>query len=404
MHDYLLACLLAVQVEVPTFVAVSPESERPIGHLVRLTPGLTATLQAKGGERDVANVISLRRSDSVIPGFPTGPQLVTTAGDRIAGTLVGGDARFLRFRPSGAHLDRDKFWTIPISSAVVIWLTDTPSQTPLDTTRYEWLADVKNQDVLRFRNGDTARGTIDGLESDSGAPKFSFRPVRGDLRSIPAGELAAVAFNPSLARSRKPKGAYTRIVLTDGSRLSLSDPAISKGVLAGTSLFGERVQLRLADVVAIDIFGGSAVFLSDIKPTKVEQVGSLGVHWPLGVDRSVRGDQLRVSTPLGDTAADKGLGMHPRSRVAYDLGGRYKRFEALVGLDPSAPVRTSVVVSVVVDGKEVAINGQAKLSSGQAIEIRIDVTNAKELALVTDFGAGGAVGGEVNWVDARLVK
>ena len=34
----------------------------------------------------------------------------------------------------------------------------------------------------------------------------------------------------------------------------------------------------------------------------------------------------------------------------------------------------------------------------------IDVRNAKELVLITDFAPAGGVGGDVNWADARLIE
>jgi NPCBM/NEW2 domain len=404
MHAFVLSLLLVAQTDVPEFVAMSHANERPQGQLARLTPEFSAALRTKSGLMKVSDVIALRRVDRVVPGFPTSAHLVTTAGDRIAGTVAGGDGQILRFLPSGISGKRDDAWKIPLSSVVVLWLTDTPANTPLDANRYEWLTEVKNQDVLRYRNGDLARGTIDGLDPDAATPTFPFRPSREELRSIPSRELAAVAFNPALARSRKPKGPYCRVVLADGSRLSLTSPTVADGMLSATSLFGEKIRISLTDVVAIDNVAGKGVNLSDLKPKKIDQAGFLGVVWPLGLDRTARGQALQVSTVLGDTFADKGLGTHPRTTLSYDLGGKYQRFEALVGLDPTNSHRARVAVRVLVDGKEQSVPGLGTLAVGNAVDVRIDVRSAKELVLITDFAPAGGVGGDVNWVDARLIE
>jgi hypothetical protein len=404
MDALLLSLLLTAPGDAPRFDVHSPLDEPPSGQLARLTRDFTATLKTTDGPKAVADVISLRRTDCVLPAFPTGPHLVTTAGDRIVGTLIAGDSQSLQFRPTGVGLKPGQAWKVPLSSAVVLWLTDTPANTPLDASRYEWLAELKNQDVLRFRNADTARGTIDGLVPDTDNPTFPFRPARGELRSVDASELTAVAFNPALARFRKPKGPYARIVLIDGSRLSLTGAVVADGVLNGVALFGESVQLPLTAVVAIETVAGKGVYLSDLKPTKVELSGFLGVSWRWSGDRTVRGGALRVTTPKGETTADRGLGTHPRTTLTYDLGGRYRRFEALVGLDPDAPAPAKVAVRVLVDGIEQKIPGLQTLTGGDAIPVRIDVRGAKELVLVTDFGPAGGVGGDVNWADARLVE
>jgi hypothetical protein len=404
MHALVLSILLAGQANEAMFHAASSSNDPLTGHLVRLTGGFSATLRTKSGETTVRDVINLRRADRPIPGFPTAAHLVTTTGDLIVGALAGGDGQFLRFRPSGAGLKPETVWKVPLSSAVVLWLSDTPANTPLDASRYDWLADVRNRDVLRFRNGDTARGSIDGVDPDAESPAFPFRPTNGDHRSVAASELAAIAFNPALARARKPKGAYVRVVLTDGSRLALTNSAISEGVLTGTTLFGEKVELRLSGVVAVDVLGGKAVYLSDLKPNKVEQTGFLGVTWPWGADRTVRGEALRVMTALGESTSDKGLSTHPRTTLTYDLGGKYQRFEALVGLDPAAAIHSKVTVRVLVDGKEQTLPALQALSDGKAIEVKVDVRGAKALVLGTDFGSAGGVGGDVNWADARLIK
>ncbi len=404
MHALLLAASLAAPAEPTAFVAVSPADERPTGKLNRLTRDFSATLSTRTGDIAVSDVLSLRRTDRPLPSFPTGPQLVTTAGDRIAGALAGGDERSLRFLPSAVRLKRDQTWKVPLSSAVVVWLTDTPADTPPDPTRYEWTTGNKNQDVLRFRNGDTARGTLDGLDPDAATPEFPFRPEPGAARAVAAHELAAVAFNPALARTRKPKGSYARIVLTDGSRLSLTSVAVANDVLTGDMLFGQKVELPLSAVLAIDVIQGKAAYLSDLKPKKVEQAGFLGVAWPWTADRNVHGAALRIETPNGESTADKGLGTRPRTVLAYDLAGKYRRFEASVGLEPDRGVQAKVAIRVLVDGKEQEIPGLALLAAGNAVTVRVDVKGAKELVLITDFGPAGGVGADVNWADARLVE
>jgi hypothetical protein len=400
----LLTLLLAAPNDVPAFVVDSPADERPTGQLLRLTRAFTASLKSSKSETTIANVISLRRVGHALPPFPTGPHIVTTTGDRIVGTLVGGDGQSLRFLPSTLKLKPSEAWQVPLSSVVVLWLTDIPAHAPLDANRSDWLAELKNRDVVRFRNGDTARGTIDGLDSDAVRPVFRFRPERGTEREIASRELTAVGFNPALARTRKPKGAFARIVLVDGSRLALTDATVADDALIGVTLFGEKAQLPLSTVVAIDIVGGKAIALSGMKPKKVEQAGFLGVAWPWTADRSVRGDALRVKTALGEATADKGIGTHPRTVLTYDLGGKYRRFEALVGLDPDAAIRAAVTVRVLVDGQEQTISGLPSLTGGNAVPIRVAVAGAKELTLITDFGPAGGVGGDVNWLDARLVE
>jgi hypothetical protein len=379
----------------PEFVATSPAADHQAGRLIRLTPDGTAELASKSGTVTVRDVVSIRRFGVPVPPFPRVPALITTTGDRVPGRLVGGDASALRFRPAFAGGDE---WKVPVGSAAVVWFAHPSAETPADPGRYPWLSDNRRRDTLLYRNADTARGTLDGFAADP--PAVRFKSEAGDVRTVRQADLAALAFNPALARTRKPKGPYSHLVLRDGSRLDLVNAIATGDTLRGTTLFGQPVVVPVAELVAIDVYQGKTVYLSDLKPTRVEQTGYLGPSWPWAADRTVRGEPLRVLTAVEQETFDKGLGTHPRTVLTYDLGGKYRRFEAKVGIDPDAGGRAMVRVKV--DGKEQPLPGT--LAAGPAVLVRIDVTGGKELKLETDFGPAGDVRADVVWADARVVE
>jgi hypothetical protein len=403
----ILAALLAAAAPEPgPFVALGPADKPVTGRLVRLAADGTAELAAGAKTVTVRDAYSLHQRDVPRPPLPRGPLLVTTTGDRIPGRLLGGDGQALRFRPAFAPDEAE--WKVPFSSAAVVWLTRPPADTPLDPGRYAWLADNRRRDVLLLRNGDTLRGSLDSFIDFAsffgltiGGVKF--KPESGDLRTIPTGQLAAVAFNPSLARTRKPKGPFVGLVLGDGTRLDVTGPTVDKDVLRGKALFGADVEVPLAEVVALDVFQGKATYLSDLKPAKAEQAGFLGPAWPWAADRSAHGGPLRLITAAGDATFDKGLGTHPKTTLVYTLGGKYRRFEAVVGLDPATGQHGRADVRVRLDGKEQDLAELRSLAAGPAVPVRLDVTGVKELTLVIDFGPTGDVQADVNWAGARVI-
>ena len=97
--------------------------------------------------------------------------------------------------------------------------------------------------------------------------------------------------------------------------------------------------------------------------------------------------------------------MHSTSRVTYSLPDGAKRFEARVGLDDHLGVRGSVRVRLLIDGKErdLGLRGDLTHRVGP-LAVSLDLTGAKELTLIVDFGANGDVGDHVNWCDARIVR
>jgi hypothetical protein len=372
--------------------------------LLRLNPDFTATAVTRTGEVQLKDVVGLRRSGQVIPPLPTGPQLMTAYGDRLAAEFQGLDRTGIRIRPTLFPAEKRGVLTVPTSAATVLWLTSLPAELPLDAASYPWLQDNRNRDILRTRNDDLIRGIILGPEPDAAKPGLRIRPDIGEPRTLNTDQLTAIAFNPLLARSRLPKGAYARVVLIDGSRLSLTSISMAAGLLSGETLFGAKWEAPLESVASLLVLQGKATYLSDMKPRKLEQTSYLGVSWPPQTDRTVRGKALHLSSEGGITSLDKGLGTHPRCRITYDLGSKYRRFEALVGLDPDSGDRGQAVLRVFVDGKEQKIEGFPNLGSGKAVEVRIDVVGAGELTLEVDFGPAGDVRADVNWGLARLIE
>lgn len=379
------------------FAAVSPADARPVGRLAKLAPDHSAELATADGVVTVADVVSLRRVGVALPPLPREPGLLTTTGDRVPGRLVGGDSDVIRFQPAGSQVP----WDVPLPAVAVVWLTTPPAGTRPDPDRVPWLGPNRKRDILRLRNGDTTPGTVAGFVADGDAVRF--KPDAGDERAVPLGSVAAVALNPALASTRRPKGSYTHVVLRDGTRLHLAGAAADGTTLQGKTLFGQRVALPLGSVVAIDTVRGKATELASLKP-KVEAGGYLGVAWPWAADRTVRGEPLRLMTANGVETFDRGVGTHPRTVLTYELAGKYRRFEALVGLDPMSGRQGRAVVRVVVDGTDAAPSGLSDLRPGQVVPVRVELAGAKQLTLTVEYGAAGDVQADVNWADARLFE
>jgi hypothetical protein len=204
---------------------------------------------------------------------------------------------------------------------------------------------------------------------------------------------------------KTPKGPFARVTTADGSRISFATLLSDDAVATGTTVTGAKVSLPMAELVAVDVRQGQAVELADLQPAAVKEEGYNGVAWPWAANRSVRGAPLRLATPRGEEVFDSGLGVHSKSALTYKLGGKYKRFEAVVGLDAATGRRGAVDVRVLVDGKEAKLDGLTGLTAAAGAKaIRVDVTGAKELTLVVDYGPGGDVQDDVTWANARLVE
>ena len=399
----LLALAVVLAAPPGEFIAAGAESDRIAGRIVKIAADGSVELAADDKTTTVRDLLSLRKAATPLPPLPRGPVLLTSTGDRILlqknedKRLLGGTDQALRVRPAFADAD----WDVPVAFASFAWLVKPPADTPFDLARYSWLPADRNRDLLRLRNGDITVGTFTGF-NDAGGLKL--KPETGDERFVPPDQLSAIAFNPTLARGRKVKGPYARLVLRDGTRLAVTQPTSDEAILKGKTLFGQAIEISLSDLVSLEVIQGKATYLADLKPKKVEQAAFLGTEWPWTANRSVRGEPLRLLETAGESIFDRGLGTHPRTILTYDLGGKYKRFEAMVGLDVATGERGRAVVKILVDGREQPLPELAKLSAGPAVVVNVNIAGAKELTLLVDFGPNGDVQSDVNWGDARLVE
>ncbi len=111
------------------------------------------------------------------------------------------------------------------------------------------------------------------------------------------------------------------------------------------------------------------------------------------------GGQLRC----GGRLYLKGLGLHSAARLSYRLDRPWSRFQAEVGIDGSTGGRGSVGYRIFVDGKQKYVS--PPIRGGMPPQaVSIDLTGAKRLDLVVDFGEAGDVMDHADWLNARLVK
>jgi hypothetical protein len=227
--------------------------------------------------------------------------------------------------------------------------------------------------------------------------------------------------------------ARVRISNRGGAPLEFS---VAPGPHASASTGGGRLEPREArevsvtvspDAVApgasgtarIEITAGDGRALADIaftrarEPKPVEDmveihdeiVLSHAQEWgELKVDRSVMDLPLKVA----GKACARGLGTHARSETVWDLGGAFRRFRALVGVDDGAAPggRPEVILRVSLDrggGWEAAWESPRKKLGDPPSEIDIDVTGARKLRLEGD-PAGDFHWDHIDIIEPRLER
>ena len=275
---------------------------------------------------------------------------------------------------------------------------------PLDRARADQLAArvlalAGQTDRVLLDNGDELSGTITAVEDATVRLTSDAGPV-----DLAVDKLSAVLFNPILVDKPKPAGLRVMVGLVDGGRVSaaliVSEQKAARIKLVG----GGELVVPMTAIVALQTFGGRAVYLSDLQPSSYRHIPFLQLTWPYMTDGSVRGSRLRTAGGL----TVKGLGMHSPSRITFDLDDVYRRFETLVAIDAEAGQRGSVVCRVFVDDGSGKWHERATTEvvrgGADPVPLSVDLAGAKRISLLVDYADHGDELDHVDWLNARLIR
>jgi hypothetical protein len=347
-------------------------------------------------------VISLRRRDMALPGLPrpSQSQIVLANGGRVPAEILEiADDRLLVKPAPPIVSEKDNKWSIPLTAVSVVWLAPPDLAGKPELFLRRLAQQERTQDILLRTNGDKIEGTFKGLKDQV----FRIEVKGQKVVEVSQNKVAALAFNTELVSRERPKGIHGHLVLEKGCRLLITSARLEDNgtALWGKLPFGATFTVALDQVAALDYRQGCATYLSDLKPTSYRHTPFLGETWPYVADGSVANRPLQ----LGGNTYDKGLGMHSQSRLTYAIPSGSRFFESLVGFDEATGRKGRARIRVLLDGKPANIGREKELTGrDKPLAVRVDVSKARELTLVVDFGSRGDVQAHVNWVDARLIK
>jgi hypothetical protein len=223
--------------------------------------------------------------------------------------------------------------------------------------------------------------------------------LRGSAYDFAWSGVAAIVFgaNTGLAPDRQGK-PRTSLALTTGEMLDGRLLALDATVVRCRLDEGAVVEIPSAKLLSLQIASDRMAWLTELTP-KVEQTPAFDRVWPVAIDRTPVGPGL----VLGGKTFRRGLCVVPRAVLTYDLGGRFDRFEATIGIDDRAGPEAHAIFRVRVDGR-VVWESTPRMRGLPPEDIRIELGKAKTLGLEVDFGKNYDLGDLCVWADARVVQ
>lgn len=305
------------------------------------------------------------------------------------GAVVDGAPHLVAETASGARL------SLPLSTIAALRSRANDPQTFVA----DRAAPDENRDFLYVvKEGSPQRFSVVVERVEQGALHFDLRGKKYDFPLVGDDSVAAVVFGKNTGFAPDRRGApHVQVELAGGERCG--------GVLQS---LGDTIRLQLDEgpvlevparrLVAIDVDTDKLLWLSAAKP-RVEQTAAFDRVWPWTADRSPVGDGI----VLAGTTYRRGLVLVPRTKLAYDLGGRFDQFEAVLGLDARSGPQAHAVLRVHVDGK-VAFEATFAGASAVPQKVSLEIAGAKELVLEADFGEHFDLGDLCAFADARVLR
>jgi hypothetical protein len=282
--------------------------------------------------------------------------------------------------------------------------------------------DTARSDLLIRAGGDRITGLLKSVTPDQVVFDVDGKGLRVATRDVAALYLTRVQEPPA-----RPETLLAVVTARDGSCLTGALTAADADGLRLRTLYpdsasGEPRVCRLpsAELASLYFKNGRCIYLSDLDPRTVEEYSfiepaqqapadpGLAFPFPFRRDRTVNPELPRPITLRGRVFR-KGLGVHSRSALTYDLGGRYKRFLATIGVDDEVLAHGadayggSVVFQVWIDGRKVHDSGIVTARE-PARDLDVPVGGARELKLLVDFGNDFDVLDHADWAGARLIR
>jgi hypothetical protein len=248
------------------------------------------------------------------------------------------------------------------------------------------------QDQVLLTNGDVVDGFVVGFASEG----LQFESAMG-VTLLPHRVVVAVRFGG--AAPVPIEGPRVVVSLRRSGRVVMSEVDWRGTAVRGRLVLGPAVEFESQHIVALDFLGGLWEWLPSREPISFEHTPMLALDWGLSVDRNVLGEPITVARET----FDHGIGVHGRTRITYDLQGRYRELVTQFGMDDHSGPLASIDVQILVDGQRRFV--QSDVRRGMLFgPVRVDVSRANRIELVTDFGANGDIQDRFNWVETALVR
>ncbi len=375
-----------------TSVVVKTVEEQVLsGELASFTLSGGAVLVVNGATRQIATpeLVRISTPQRTWARGPREAMFTLTDGGAVLGHVVGGDEEFVHVETR----DLGKI-ELPLETLSAILMPIAYQEAYRETAA--WLEQTRHgnsdQDCVLLTNGDVVSGFVAAVMSEG----IRFEGAMGNMV---LSHRVVVAVRLANAETPPVSGARVVVSLRSSGRFTATTCRWADGIVRVRMAQGAEVRIEAERIVSLDFLGGRWEWLSDHQPISFEHTPMLALEMNMAVDRNVLGDPIMVAKER----FHHGIGVHGRTRITYDLKGAYRELVTAFGIDDHSGPFADVDVSILVDGQRRF--AQFGVRRGRLHgPVRVDVSRANRVELVTDYGENGDMQDRFDWVEAALIR
>ena len=380
------------------------KGEQHVGSLERLSSD-EAVLKTPTGELTIpaAELLAIR-----VPAGTTAPA-ATEAAMEIRLT-DGSRLRASSFASTGtvAVIEHPQLGSLKLPMTVVQSVRFAAPDAKVDNAWNQLLDKSAKKDQVAVRKGDVL-DHLDGVigSLDEATVKFQ---LDGDEIPVKRERVFGLIYS---RRENVSSKAVVAVDLASGDRLAGKGVSFDGAAWKVKLVSGAEVSVPMPLVQSVDFSLGKIAYLSNLEPREVKYTPYYDFVWEYRRDRMTHGLPISV----GNKTYAKGLGIHSRTLLKYRIGGDYRRFQSVMGIDDS--LRSGGDVDVVIKGDNrtlfkgpVSIYERTEKGAANSTEPRLmppikldlDVTGVVELEIFVDYGEKEDIGDCLDLADAKVVK
>ncbi len=258
------------------------------------------------------------------------------------------------------------------------------------TSKHDHVLKLSDKGVL-----DALDGSLGDIDKEGKTIQFESAKAPGKTLQVGLGKITGLMFN----RKVPPNAPVCVVHDTMGNKIAASTITMEGDNFKITTTSGTKLTLAEKTLSKLDFNQGKLVFLSDLNPTDVVEESGIG----LKIGMKYRKDTNLEGEPilLGKADFVKGLTLHAHTELEFNLGGNYKDFKAVLGVDARAKTESKAKVIIECDG----VKAFDKLVDPQKqLEVNVNVRNVQKMRIIVTSDDVLQLHDQATLGDARITQ